>query len=237
MNLFSEHQLAHRYLAGRITKFVFRWAILLGIGFIMLYPILFMTSNAVRAVEDTYDPTVIWIPKHFSFESFQVSIQMLDYLHSVLRTLRILVPSVALQLVSVLMAGYGFARFSFQGKNILFALLIFTIIVPSQTYIIPQYANLRFFDLFGLGQLARIFTGEPLTFNLLNTDWCFYIPALFGFGIRSGLYIFILRQFFRNMPKELEDAAMIDGCGPIKTFVKIMVPNVIPALVTVLVFC
>ena len=63
--------------------------------------------------------------------------------------------------------------------------------------------------------------------------WQFYIQAALGTGIRSGLYIFILRQFFRNMPRELEEAACIDGCGPLKTFLRVMVPNVVPALLTI----
>ena len=70
----------------------------------------------------------------------------------------------------------------------------------------------------------------------MNKDVLFYLQAALGMGIRSGLYIFMLRQFFRNMPKELEEAAMIDGCGPMRTFTRIMLPNAVPMIATVLVF-
>lgn len=198
---------------GSLIRAVF----LLGVGFVMVYPVLFMLSSALKSVGDTFDPTVVWIPSGFNLENFRTAFQLMDYSRSMLRTLEILVPSVLLQLASTLVVAYGFGRFHFPLKKFFFGLLIFSIIVPTQSYMIPLYSNL-------------------LAMHLLNTSAQFYVMAALGMGIRSGLYIFILRQFFRNMPKELEDAAMIDGCGPIRTFLKVMIPNVIPALLTVAVF-
>ena len=218
-----------------ICKVLLRTAFLLGIGFVMLYPILFMFSGAFKAKVDVYDPTVIWIPKNFSFEAMNLAMKSLKFQQSILVTLQILIPSVLLQMVSTLLAGYGFARFKFKERNFLFGLLIFTIIVPIQNLIIPLYGNFQHFDMFGIFKLYSMATGNALP-NLLNTTMPFYIMAAFGMGIRSGLYIFIMRQFFRNMPTELEEAAMIDGCGNFKTFTHVMLPNVIPALVTILVF-
>ncbi|MHB1454062.1 MAG: carbohydrate ABC transporter permease [Saccharofermentanales bacterium] len=204
-------------MASGVLKTVVRSVFLLGTGFIMLYPVLFMLSGSFKTVQDTFDPAVVWIPSGFSIYNFQVAFKLLDYGVAMKNTLGILLPSVLLQIASSLFIAYGFARFDFRFKSVLFGLLIFSIIVPAQTYMIPLYVN--------LGKM-----------HLMNSTWQFYLQAAFGTGIRSGLYIFILRQFFRNMPKELEEAALIDGCGPMHTFLRVMVPNVVPAILTVTVF-
>lgn len=208
---------AQKSAALHLLKSVIRAIFLLGTGFIMLYPVLFMLSSSFKTVQDTFDPTVVWIPTGLNLYNFKMAFQLIGYSEAMKSTLRILVPSVLLQVASSLFVAYGFARFQFKGKSALFGLLLFNIIVPTQTYMIPLYVNLQ-------------------SMHLLNTTWQFYIQAALGTGIRSGLYIFILRQFFRNMPKELEEAAFIDGCGPMRTFLRVMVPNVTPAILTVTVF-
>lgn len=232
----ARHKAFLRSRAMRIFWALLRTAILLGVCFVMLYPVLFMVSNAFMNAADSYNPSVVWVPTSMSLQSFQLAVKYLEYGPALIRTLLIVLPSVVLQLLSTLMAGYGFARFRFKGRSVLFGLLIFTIIVPMQTYIIPQYVSMSSFDYFGLGKLVELFTGEPLTSNFTNTYFPFYLPALFGAGIRSGLYIFIVRQFFMGLPNELEDAAMIDGCGSFQTFLSIMLPNIVPAITTVAVF-
>jgi len=222
--------------AAKILRSFLKAAILLGICFVMLYPVLFMLSSSFKSAEDSYNPTVIWVPMVLSFQGFTLALKYLDYGAALLRTLIIVVPSVLLQMITTLTAGYGFSRFKFKGQGLLFGLLVFTIIVPTQTYIIPLYVNMKSFDFLGIGQLIGLFTGRPLTVNFINTYMPFYLPALFGAGIRSGLYIFIVRQFFKGLPGELENAAMIDGCGSLKTFWSVMLPNIIPAIATVTVF-
>jgi len=115
------------------------------------------------------------------------------------------------------MAGYSFARIDFKGSKLLFALVVITFVVPPQALLISQY--LRFSDL-----------------GLLNKPSTLYILAIFGFGVRQSLFIFIFRQFFMNVPKELEEAARVDGCGFYRTYFSIILPNAIPAIMTVMVF-
>jgi multiple sugar transport system permease protein len=222
---------------NRGTQFVvslLRTVFLIGMSFVMVYPVLFILSEAFKGVEDVYDSSVVWLPKHYSLRSFFVALQMLDFKNSIVRTLQIVVPSTLLQLVSSLLAGYGFARFKFRGKTVLFAILIFTIIVPIQTYMIPLYVGFTNLNFLGIGPIMTLITGQKL--NVLNSPVPFYLMAMFGAGIRSGLYIFMLRQFFIGMPKELDEAASIDGCGPLQVFTKVMIPNAIPMMVTILVF-
>lgn len=107
-----------------------------------------------------------------------------------------------------------------------------TILVPPITILIPVYLNLKDFSLMGL---IPLLTGGK-SVNLLNTYWPFILTSATANSLKAGLYIFIFRQFFRGIPKEVEEAAYIDGAGVGKTFYRIMLPNAIPSIVTVLLF-
>jgi ABC-type sugar transport system, permease component len=222
--------------ALRVASSVLRFLFLLGMSYVLLYPVLFLLSNAFRAPIDKLDPTVIWIPKHWTLQNFVLADKVIGFAPSLLRTLGMMIPSVIIQVFVCLVVAYGFARFNFKGRDFLFSCVIFTIIVPVQTMIIPLYVNFRFFDFFGIGRVLGLFTGQPVTVRLLNTNWPFYIMSATGVGIRSGLYIFMARQFFRGMPVELEEAAFVDGCGPFETFIKIMLPNVGSILIVITLF-
>lgn len=219
-----------------VTKKLIKAVFLIGMCYVMLYPLLFIFSSGFMTIDDMYNPSVVWLPRSFSTQALNAALSLLKYSDSIIKTVLITLPSSCLQLVTVLLAGYGFARFKFWGRNLFFGLLVFSIIVPVQSYIIPLYVNMKNFDFFWLGSLVGIFTGSPITTNLLNTEHLFYLQALFGAGIRSGLCIFIIRQFYRNMPLELEEAAMIDGCGPLKTFIRVMIPNTLPLIATIFLF-
>lgn len=228
------NRLAMRYKTRKFFKVLLRMVFLLGMSFVMLYPVLFMISNAFKSIVDVYDPTVIWVPKHYSLQAWQLAMDTMDFWKSLTRTLEMVVPCVLLEVLSTTIIAYGFSRFKFRERNFLFGLLFFTIIVPAQTYMVPQYIGFKSFNMFGL-MIIPDMLGYALP-NLVNSFTPMYIMAGLGMGIRSGLYIFIMRQFFRSLPVELEEAALIDGCGPLRTLWKVMLPNVIPALVTVLVF-
>lgn len=235
-SLWADNRQRNRSRAEKLIKGIARTILLIGLCYVMLYPVLFILSASFKTLEDIYNPSVVWVPQTFSLQAMKIATDILQYPKAIMKTLSITLPSVALQLITVLLAGYGFARFQFRGRSLLFGLLIFTIIVPVQSYIIPLYVNMKNFNFFGIGSLIGLVTGKPLVKNLLDKNVVFYIQALFGMGIRSGLCVFIMRQFFKNMPTELEEAAMIDGCGPIRTFLRVMVPNTLPLIATVVVF-
>ena len=130
-----------------------------------------------------------------------------------------------------MMAGYGFSRFKFPGRNILFGGVIFSLLVPPQLIILPEYLNFREFDIFGIIELI---SGKPL--NMLETSLPIFLLAATANGIKCGLYIYIFRQTFINMPVETEEAATVDGAGTIRTFVTIMVPGALNAAITVALF-
>ncbi len=214
----------------------FRGALLFSLCFVLLYPLLYMVTISFRAISDLYDVSVIWIPKNFTLDNIKDVVKAMNYLSTFFTTFKESFISSIFLTVSCALTGYGFARFNFKGKKILFSLVLFTIIVPPQTHVTPMYLQYRFFDFFGLGKLTELLGIGKISANLIGTMWTFYLPALLGSGIRAGLYIYIFRQFFRGLPKELEDAASIDGCSALKAFTKVMVPNSIPAFITVFLF-
>ena len=221
------------YRGGNALFRVFRIVLLIGISFLVLYPVLQMLSMAFKPIEEVHDASVIWIPKRPTLENFVTAFGAMNYLKPLFYTTRLALVSTLLQLVSDSLTAYGLARFKFPGRNLLFILVVLTIIVPLQTVQIPMYVSYVYFDFFGIGKLIGLFTGTPLTVSIVNTEFVYYLPAMFGMGLRSGIYIFVLRQFFMGLPKELENAAKIDGCNSFQTFLRIMVPITVPAFVTV----
>ncbi|MCM1505596.1 MAG: carbohydrate ABC transporter permease [Ruminococcus flavefaciens] len=207
----------------RIWSF-FRAVILTGVGFIIVYPVLYMLSCAFRDSADMNDPSVMWIPRHFTLSVIKDTVKAMDLGNTLKNTFFLNVGCSVVQVISCAVTGYGFARFDFRGKKILFAIVIMMILVPPQVISLPQYTQ---FMHFGIGSL-RI--------NLIDSMFTMYLPALTANGLKSGLMILIFRQFFAGLPKEIEDASYIDGCTPLRTFISVMLPNAMPAVLTVFLF-
>lgn len=213
-----------------------RWCLLISIAYIILYPIFYMLFKAITPVAQAGDPSVAWIPRDFAVENFVLAYEGLDYLKSLWNTLSVPVLGGMIEVLSCAVIAYGFARFRFKGKNLLFGLVILTMIVPPQAIIIPLYLNFAHLDVFGVLELLKNISGVDIRPNLLDTGWTFWLPSLFGVGLRSGLFIFIYRQFFIGLPKELEEAASIDGAGPVGTLLHIVFPSSGTAFLCVTVF-
>ena len=215
---------------------IFRFVILISVGYIILYPLLYMIITSFRTTASYLDPTRQWIIKDLSLEHFKRAIEFLNYGKSFLLTIRTEMVSALLEIASCAVAAYGFARFKFKFKNFFTAVLFLTILVPAPMIIIPLVTNFAKTDFLGVLGLLYKLTGVDLRINLVGTVFTFYLPSLLGVGLRSGILIFIYMQFFKGLPKELEEAAMIDGAGPIKTFLKIAVPSSGVVIITVTVF-
>ena len=238
---FDKAKLAHfgknsggKALRGLSTAFSL--LILYGIAFMIIYPFLFMIVSAFRGREDVMNPTIVWVTRNFTLEHMEYVFDFMKYPELITNTLLIVVGSTVFTVLISSLVGYGFARFQFPGRGVLFALLIFTLIVPASTYITPLYLNMRAFEVPVISQIINLISPGAGTFKLINTPFAFWLQALLGMGFRSGLFIFIFRQFYRGMPKELESAALIDGCGAYKTYLKVMLPNARMTVVTVMLF-
>lgn len=211
---------------------IFRFCILFGLCFVILYPLIFMVSTAFRPNEQMSDPSIVWLPKSFTLANIRQTWDVMQYGSTVLNTIRLNLISSVLSVVSCAITGYGFARFKFKGRGLLFAIVTLMIIVPPQITTIPLFVQYSYFKGFGL---VELFTGKEYI-SLIDSGITMYAPAIFANGIKAGLYIYIFRQFFRGLPKELEDAAYLDGCGPFQTFVRVMVPNASSSFLTVFLF-
>ncbi len=220
-------------LASILIK-AFRYVLLAGLAFILLYPIFYMLTMTFRPYEEVKDPLIVWIPRTLTFQTvLDVSAEM-KFGNALKNTSLVFVVSALIEVISCALAGYGFARFKFPLKNVWFIGVVLSILIPPQSIIIPQVVGMRYFDFSFIGKIPELFGGTAFTVNLLDTPWAMYLPALFAAGIRSGLFVFIYRQFFLGLPAELEDAAYIDGCGPLKTFLTVMLPVSGGAIIIVL---
>lgn len=214
-----------------------RAILMLGLSFIILHPLLYMISMVFRPLDQAADPSVVWIPKSFSLDNLVRAADYMNFESTLPSTVLITLGSTILQMASAALAGYGMSRCKFRGQGVLFCLLLLTILVPPQNIIVPLFRQYRNFDFFGFGWIAALFNGgTPFTMSLIDKPLSMLLPALFANGIRSGLVIYIYMQFFKGLPKELEDAAYVDGCGSFKTFLYIIIPNMTPVLVTVFTF-
>lgn len=205
-----------------------RGLIVFGLCFVIVYPLLYMISTAFRPRSEMNDPTIMWIPKTFTMSNIKDVIKAMDFWNTLGNTLFINIGCSLVQVLSCAITGYGFARFKFKGKGILFGVVILMILVPQQVILIPQFTFFRYFNPLGIYHLI---TGDYI--NLIDNALTMYMPAFTANGIRAGLFIFLFRQSFRGLPKELEDAAMLDGCSPVRTFIQVMVPNAGSTFLTV----
>lgn len=220
------------YLSKMVYK-LFRLLFLICMLFIIIYPIIYMISMAFRITADVYDPTVVWIPRTFTLTNFIDVMNIINYKTAFLNTMIMSLSCSVIQVLMLAFVGYGFARFKFWGKNILLGIVIFTIVVPPQMVSLPTYLNFKDFDIMGIKDAL---TGSGFGFSLLGKPISFIFIALFGMGIRSGLFILLFMQYFRGLPSELENAAWVDGCGGIMTFFRIMLPNARNLMIMIFLF-
>ena len=200
-----------------IVANLFRYVFFLSLSYVLLYPFIYILVNSFMGITDSYDATVTWVPKNPTLEHFPNAWVVFEVGKSLPRTLIYEMVTSIIQFVTCAVAAYGMARFKFRGQGVLNGLMILNILVPAMMIIIPTYAQFS-------------------AMNLVGTPLVFYLPGICGVGLKGGLYIYIYTQFFRGLPKELEEAAWIDGAGPWKTFLTIVLPSSGSAMITVLLF-
>ncbi len=181
------------------------YLVLFDLAFVFLYPFITMIIDALKSEEDLINSTVTWIPTSFYWQNFQTAFKQLDYVAFFKNSAIVTVFATLGHVISCSFIGYGFARYRFRGKGILFGGVILSMLVPVQVIIFPLYMNFS-------------------NWGWIDTYLPLIVPAFVGFGLRGGFYIFLFRQFMMGLPYEMEEAAKIDGCGPLKTFIKIILP-------------
>lgn len=206
--------------SNTIDGFLYRmiiYVLLIIVSYIFLYPLIFMLLTSFKEVEDLADTSMGLIPSKFTFENYKTALKELNYFSSLGKTILIAaIPSILNTVVACLTA-YGFAKFKFPLKKILFGLMIASFVIPTVLIRIPQYA-----------WYSKL--------NLLGSIWTYILPSIFGQGLFSTLYILILYSTFKQIPIQLEEAARIDGANNLQIFFRIVLPLVIPSLITVFLF-
>lgn len=219
---------------GSFLYKLFRFVLLLGVSYLALYPIIKMVSASLTIADDYQNGVSNFIPENPTFENFKNFRHYFNYFKHAKVTVVITICSTLVSVFICSLIGYGLGRYKFKGSALVYGAVLFTIIMPIQTAQIPLTYYYRWFDFFSIGKLVGLFTGQDLTVNILTNMGSFIVPALFGVGLKAGIFIFLFRQFFAGLPRDLEEAAKLDGCNPFKIYWKVMLPNIIPVLVTVL---
>lgn len=253
------------YFLQNVVYKLFRFVFLLGVAYVVLYPFFTQIAGSFMSPEDFMDVTVRIIPKNFTLDTYKAIWTDLGYVKAFGNTLFLSLVCAFLQTFSCCLIAYGLAKYKFKGNKLLFLLVVLTMIIPHKTLQASIELAFRYFDVFGIlkflsggahvgiegidsvlssisifdiessnEMIAQIARDNAL--NLRDTFWPMIIMSVTGLAFKNGLYIFMLRQFFRGIPDSLEESAYIDGSGDFRTFIQIILPMSVPMLITVFLF-
>lgn len=194
-----------------------RYLILTGIGFIFMYPIIYMLSNSFQSPADLADPSVIWIPTEFYVNNFRQAFEALDFVNGLKNAFLVAAVSALLQTIATSFVGYGLARFPIPLKKLWIVLVAATFFIPVEITSVPRYV---------------LFYRYGFVDTLLPS----YLPALFAQGINAAVFILVFVLFFQSYPLAFDEAAALDGAGCFRIYLRIALPMSRPAIVLSLLF-
>ena len=218
----ARKQKIRKFLFGMHTSdgFIFKillYGLLIGIGFVYVYPLLYMLSIALQDLEDLLSPSVFYIPSKLYLDNVTTSFEVLKFGQTLLSSLSVTLLPALMQTIVASIIGYGFARFEFPLKKTIFAIVILTYMMPPQLIMIPRFV--LFFDL-----------------GLLESVFAILLPASLGQGLYSAVFILIFYQFYKLIPKAYDEAAQLDGANPFYIYFHIAIPLSVPSFVTSFLF-
>lgn len=217
--------------AKKWTVSIVRGLLLFGLCFMIIQPLLTRFGTSLMAERDLYDSTVVLLPRNPTLENYSIVFTLTDFPRSMLNTLWTSFTVSVFQVAACTLVGYGFARYDFPLKKFWFACVVALIVIPPQTIATALYMNFANFDILGL---IKRFTGKSA--NLHGSFLPYVMMSATCMGLKDGLYIYMLRQYFRSVPKSLEEAAYMDGCNTLHTFVRIMLPDAVPVILSCFLF-
>ena len=204
--------------------------VLIGIIFLILFPFIQKVCTMFLSYDDLSDSTVQYIPKHFSLYTVITTIGIMDYWMTLVRTAFLSVVAAVLQTLSCTLT-YGLARFKFKGRGLVFGCVIMVLLIPPQVVMASLYMNFAHLNPLGLASLFGV--GR---IDISNGILPFILLSATAVAFKNSLYIYMLRQFFRGLPTEIEEAGMIDGSSHMGIFFRLMLPNAVPMMVTIILF-
>ncbi|WP_285246618.1 carbohydrate ABC transporter permease [Pseudarthrobacter sp. efr-133-R2A-89] len=202
-------------VAGTPASRFLRHVVLIGLGIVMLYPLLWMLSASIKPSTEVFTDTGL-IPAHLDASNYAQgwTAQEQPFHVYLVNSLLIAGLNILGNMISCSMAAYAFSRLRFRGRNFLFSVMMGTMLLPGQVVLIPQYII--------FSKLGWMNTYLPLT-----------VPAFFA---TNAFFVFLLIQFMRNLPMDLQEAAKIDGAGAFRTYWSVILPLTTPAMATVAIF-
>jgi multiple sugar transport system permease protein len=194
---------------------VIKHILLIATGFLMIYPLLWMLVSSFRPTDEIFRDTSL-IPKGITLANYTYGWSALNqpFGHYLINSAIVVLGCIIGNVVSCSLAAYAFARLKFTGRTILFAVMLVTIMIPYHVVLVPQYILFQ-------------------QFGWVNTFLPLVVPKLLG---TDAFFVFLMVQFIRGLPKELDEAARIDGCGHFNTFFRIILPLMVPAVATTAIF-
>jgi multiple sugar transport system permease protein len=190
-----------------------QYLLLMSIAAVMIGPFLWMVSTSLKEQGDIFHYPPQWIPGVFDVENYREIMRVLPMGEILFNSFKIAISATVGQLLSCSLAAYAFARMEFRGRSAIYLVLLATMMLPAQVSMIPVFLIMKFL-------------------GWIDSHNALIVPAFFG----GAFGTFLLRQFFSTIPKDLEDAARIDGCGRFRIFWQIVLPLSKPALVTLALF-
>ena len=217
--------------AGQIAISVIRGLLMFGLCFMIIQPLITRFSLSLMGEQDMYDSTIRLLPRHVTLDNYRIVADLTILPTSMINTAWISLLMSLCQVVSTTLVAYGFARFEFPLKKFWFACVVLLIIIPPQTIQTSLFLYFSHFDIFGI---IKAIKGSEI--NLRGSLWPYTMRGLTCMGLKNGLYIYMMRQYFRSVPVSLEEAAYVDGCGTMHTFLKIMLPDAVPTIASCFLF-
>ena len=212
---------------------IFRFILLLGISYIILFPFFSKISSSFMSPQDFLQSDVKMIPKYPTLNTYKYLITENQYFKAMLNSFLLSGFCAVIQMFVAAFVGYGFAKFKFKGRNLVFIFVMLTMIVPHQILASSFVQKFIYFDIFGLLKATGLYNALGLTQGIFNTYVPLILLSLTGLAFKNGLFIFLMRSYYRGVPDELEESSFIDGYGVFKTFFKIILPISGPMLITV----
>ena len=189
------------------------WIALLAGSILMLFPIFWLVTTSLKTKKQIFKFPPVWIPDPIRWQNYSDALRAQPFDRYAMNTLIITVASIFGVLLSSSLVAYAFARLRFPGRDVLFFLILSELMLPQTVTLIPRYIEFR-------------------EFGWIDTWWPLIVPNYFG----NAFFIFLLRQFFRTIPRELSDAAKVDGASEFRIFWQIILPLSRPALTVVAIF-
>lgn len=197
----------------------YNYFLLIAVSIFMIYPVLWWLGASLKSNDQMSSPSILpTAPKWSNFTEGWYSISNYSFSHFYMNTFMLIAALIVTSVISSSFVAFGFARLDFPLKKVWFSMLLMTLMLPTQVTLIPQYSMFN-------------------SFGWINTYWPFIVPHALAGGVGGSFFVFLLIQFLRGIPKELDESAKVDGCSWLRMYWSIFLPLIKPALVTVTIYC